>query len=116
MAHGVELLADGFRFTECPRWHDGRLYFIDMSDDRIFSLVPGGKAEVVAEVPHPAGIGFTADGDLLAVAAAACELRCIRDGKVERAISLAGIGFDLLNDMVIDDHGGAYIGGLGEGL
>jgi len=116
MARDVELLADGFRFLECPRWHDGRLYFIDMSDDKIFSLVPGGPAEVVAEVPHPAGIGFAANGDLLAVAAAARELRRIRNGKVEQTISLDGIGFDVLNDIVIDDTGGAYIGGLGEGL
>jgi sugar lactone lactonase YvrE len=116
MVRDVELLADGFRFLECPRWRDGRLYFVDMSDDKIFSLVPGGKAEVVAEVEHPAGIGFAANGDLLAIAAAARELRRMRNGKVEQTISLDGIGFDVLNDMVVDDKGGAYVGGLGAGL
>jgi sugar lactone lactonase YvrE len=116
MARRVDRLADGFRFTECPRWHGGAWYFVDMSDDRIFRLAPGSRPELFAEVPHPAGIGFTPDGDLLAVAASALELRRIRDGKVAQTISLAGIGFAVLNDMVMDARGGAYVGGLGEGL
>ena len=116
MAREVERLADGFRFIECPRWHDGQLYFVDMCDDRIYRLGPGGEAEVFAEVPHPAGIGWTPEGDLLAVAASALELRRIRNGRVVQTTSLAGIGFATLNDMVVDAHGGAYVGGLGEGL
>lgn len=116
MAREIERLADGFRFTECPRWHEGRLYFVDMCDDRIYRLAPGGKAEVFVELAHPAGIGWAPDGDLLAVAASALELHRIRDGRVVDRVSLAGIGFATLNDMVVDAHGGAYVGGLGEGL
>ncbi len=42
-----ERLATGFQFTEGPLWHpDGYLLFVDIRQELILKLVPGGKPEV----------------------------------------------------------------------
>ena len=59
-------LASGLSFTECPRWHDDRLFVSDFFSNRVLTVSPNGKIEVVAIVPgRPAGLGFQPDGCLL---------------------------------------------------
>src|SRR3954452_16713534 len=58
---GFELVADGFRFTEGPVWHeDGSLFFTDVPNDAIVRWHPDTGAQTWR---HPAGIpnGMTRD-------------------------------------------------------
>ena len=50
MALATTVLADGFVFTEGPRWREGRLWCSDMHDHRVVAIDPDGKVETVAEV------------------------------------------------------------------
>ncbi|MGK6323394.1 SMP-30/gluconolactonase/LRE family protein [Sphingomonas sp. DT-51] len=41
----VERVATGFTFTEGPLWHDGRLWFSDVSGDVLRAVDPSGRVE-----------------------------------------------------------------------
>jgi sugar lactone lactonase YvrE len=49
-----ETLVSGLSLTECPRWHDGRLYFSDFYTQRVLAVALDGTVQTVAEVPGPA--------------------------------------------------------------
>ena len=47
---------DGLTFPECPRWHDGALWFADVHAHKIMRMTADGHAEAVIENAHqPAG-------------------------------------------------------------
>ncbi|GAA1838515.1 SMP-30/gluconolactonase/LRE family protein [Pseudonocardia ailaonensis] len=112
-----ELLLDGLRFAECPRWHDGRLWFSDIFAHRVVAVSPAGDAEVVLQLGDedlPAGLGFLPDGRLLvANLARPVILRREADGTVSTHADLAAVAVGPLNDMVVDAEGRAYVGASG---
>jgi sugar lactone lactonase YvrE len=63
MTTGIQTLADsntGLRFTESPRWHDGKLWFLDIHDKRIKTVDLTGSVTTALELPFiPNGFGFT---------------------------------------------------------
>src|SRR5215469_2325743 len=62
----AEPFLSGLFFGECPRWHEGRLWYSDFFDHAVFSVSPDGERRV--EVPfegEPAGLGWLPDGRLL---------------------------------------------------
>ena len=67
--HTGRILIDstrGMKFTESPRWRDGRLWFLDIHDKRIKTADLGGRLETVVELPFlPNALGFRGDGSLL---------------------------------------------------
>ena len=42
-----ELLIDGFRFLEGPRWHEGRLWMSDMGGGKVYTLSETGELDVL---------------------------------------------------------------------
>jgi len=108
-------LVSGLSFTECPRWHDGRLYFSDFYTRRVLAVALNGTMETIAEVPgQPSGLGFLPDGRMLIVS--------MRDRKVMRRevdaslvehADLSGLAPWHLNDMLVADHGRAWVGNFG---
>ena len=56
-------------FTECPRWHDGRLWFVDFYTHAVYSVKEdGSELRTELEVPaQPSGLGWLPDGRLLVV-------------------------------------------------
>jgi len=110
-----ETLVSGLSLTECPRWHDGRLYFSDFYTQRVLAVGLDGTLETIAEVPgRPSGLGFLPDGHML--------IASMRDRKImrlERNSSLVEYA-DLwslapwhLNDMLVDYQGRAWVGNFG---
>ena len=50
----VEKVASGFVFNEGPMWHEGRLWFSDLGDNKIYAVSPDGKAELL--IDHAGGL------------------------------------------------------------
>jgi sugar lactone lactonase YvrE len=116
MASGtkLEVLLDGLKFGEGPRWHDGKLWFSDFYAHRVATVDLDGRDETIVEVPQrPSGLGWTLKGDLLVVSM--LDRRVLRfDGKALHLYAdLAALAAGLCNDMVVDAAGRAYVGNFG---
>jgi sugar lactone lactonase YvrE len=108
-------LIGGLSYTECPRWHDGRLYVSDFYTHRVLAIAMDGTAETVAYVPQqPSGLGFLPDGRMLIVS--------MRDRKVLRRefggdlvehADLSALAPWHLNDMLVAPDGRAWVGNFG---
>ena len=48
-----EVLLDGLKFPECPRWRDGKLWFSDMHAHKVMTVDLQGNAEVSLITPEP---------------------------------------------------------------
>lgn len=109
-----ETLIDGLRFPEGPRWHEGRLWFSDMHSQQVLAVDLDGSTEVIVHVPQdPSGLGWLPDGRLLVVSMRDRRLlRLDPEGLVELA-DLSSLARCHCNDMVVDDHGRAYVGNFG---
>jgi len=107
-----DTVLDGLAFPECPRWHDGALYFSDMHAGVVWKL--GETAEKVLELPSfPGGLGWTPDGTLQVVSMRDRRLmRLTANGLVPFA-DLSAIATGFCNDMVMDHEGRAYVGNFG---
>jgi len=111
----AEPFLSGLFFGECPRWHDGRLWYSDFFDDAVFSVSPDGERRV--EVPfdgEPAGLGWLPDGRLLINSRLdRAILRREEDGTLVRHGDLTPWATWHANDMVVAANGQAYAGNFG---
>jgi sugar lactone lactonase YvrE len=108
-------LLDGLSFTECPRWHDGRLYFSDRYTRRVLAVSIDGIVETYATIPGlPAGLGFLPDGRLLITSMRDHRvLRREHDGSIVEHADLTALAPGELNDMLVDQNGRAWVGNFG---
>ncbi len=112
----VSVVLDGFSYTECPRWHEGRLWIADFYTHQVVSvLADGSDLRVEAEVPQqPSGIGWLPDGRLLVVSMRDSRvLRREASGELVVHADLAPYVTGHPNDMVVDEQGRAYVGNFG---
>jgi len=110
----LEVLLDGLKFGEAPRWHDGKLWFSDFYTHRVATVGLDGRDETIVEVPQrPSGLGWTPKGELLVVSM--LDRRVLRfDGEtLHLHADLAALAAGLCNDMVVDAAGRAYVGNFG---
>ncbi len=115
MEYQGSVLREGVYYGECPRWHDGRLWYSDFFDHAVHALAPGGDDERVVELAaQPAGLGWMPDGSLLIVSM--LDRRVLRlgaDGSLGEHADLAQWAPFHCNDMVVDAAGRAYVGNFG---
>jgi sugar lactone lactonase YvrE len=111
----AEPFVDGLSFGECPRWHEGRLWYSDFYQGTVASAGPAGDVRVELEVPgEPAGLGWLPDGRLLVVSRKPrTELRREPDGRLSEHGDLNPAATFHGNDMVVDRAGRAYVGNFG---
>ena len=109
------MVVDGMTFTECPRWHDGTLYFADFYTHRVMSVVPGRDPQEVVTVPaQPSGLGWLPDGRMLVVSMRDRKvLRQEQSGELVEHADLSGVATGHVNDMVVAPSGIAYAGNFG---
>ena len=102
-------------FGECPRWHQGRLWYSDFFDHAVFSVSPEGERRTeVAFGGEPAGLGWLPDGRLLfASRLDRAIMRREPDGTVVRHGELTPWATWHANDMVVAQNGQAYAGNFG---
>lgn len=111
----LTLVADGLTWPESPRWRNGQLWLSDVHSFRLMRLDGKGGAQQVARVPgRPAGMGIMPDGRLLLATALDRQLLWVgADGTLSHAADLRPMTRSLLNDMVVDSKGRAWVGDTG---
>ena len=115
-------IIEGLCFPESPRWHDGKLYFVDMYQGQIYSSdtknSSKGNKELLLEWPNfVSGLGWMPNGDLLFVDMQAQQLmRRSEEGEISIHSDLSHLANGLCNDMVVDPDGNAYISSFGYDL
>jgi sugar lactone lactonase YvrE len=110
-----KLAVEGLAFPESPRWHDDRLWFSDVYDFALKTVDLSGQSRVVASVPgRPSGLGVLPDGRMLMATALERVLYAVDDdGTMQATADLSSLATGLLNDMVVDRQGRAYVGDTG---
>lgn len=111
----ISVVAEGFTYTEGPRWHDGHLYFVDFYTFAIYRVEDDGSVSKVLDVPEqPSGLGWLPDGRMLAVSMKDRKvLRVEPDGSVVEHANVYDLCTWHLNDMVVAPNGNAYAGHFG---
>ena len=111
----AEPFISGLFFGECPRWHDGRLWYSDFFDHVVLSVSPEGERRVeVAFDGEPAGLGWLPDGRLLINSRLdRAVMRREEDGTIVRHGDLTPWATWHANDMVVAANGQAYAGNFG---
>jgi sugar lactone lactonase YvrE len=111
-----EIAIADVRFAESPRWHDDELWFSETLAQRVVRLTGSGELREVGRLDgdRPSGLGWDQEGRLLIVAMfQRALLRQDQDGSLSCFADLSGITVGLINDMVVDRQGRAFIGNLG---
>jgi len=112
----TEVLVDGLKFPESPRWHDGKLWFSDILDCTVLVLGEDGAPHVVAQVPHwVSGLGWDPGGGLLIVSVPDSRILRFKEGVLEEAANLTDCAtveghHRMINDMIVGRNGDAYVG------
>jgi sugar lactone lactonase YvrE len=111
----AEPFVSGLYFGECPRWHEGRLWYSDFFDHAVFSVSPDGERRTEVDFDgEPAGLGWLPDGRLLINSRLdRAILRREPDGSLVRHGDLTPWATWHANDMVVADNGQAYAGNFG---
>ncbi|WIV52908.1 SMP-30/gluconolactonase/LRE family protein [Amycolatopsis nalaikhensis] len=111
----VKVVAKGFTYLEGPRWHNGRLYFVDFYTHTVNALNADGSIEQIAVVEQqPSGLGWLPDGRLLVVSMK--DRRILRqepDGTLVEHADISALCSGHANDMVVARNGQAYVGHFG---
>lgn len=115
-AREIRTVLSGMSYTECPRWHDGRLWFADFYTHAIYSVAEDGSdLRTEVEVPaQPSGFGWLPDGRLVFVSMR--DHRLMRqevDGSVVVHADVGDAAGGHLNDMVVDGEGRCWLGDFG---
>jgi sugar lactone lactonase YvrE len=111
----AEPFVSGLFFGECPRWHDGRLWYSDFFDNAVFSVSPDGERRVEVDFDgEPAGLGWLPDGRLLFNSRLERVIyRREPDGMLVQHGDLKPWATWHANDMVVASNGQAYCGNFG---
>ncbi|MGW0158216.1 SMP-30/gluconolactonase/LRE family protein [Mycobacterium sp. NPDC003323] len=107
----VQPLANGFCFGEGARWFEGLVWFSDMLGEAVHTVTLNGEMSTLPLPGHaPSGLGFRPDGTCLIVSTRHRQLLAYDGETVTVLADLADRVPADLGDMVVDDHGRAYIG------
>ena len=111
----VDIVADGLRMPECPRWHDEHLWFSDIRGDAVHRI-DDGHVEVVHRFPdgeEPAGLGWLPNGDLLVAGMARRLIYRICGGRATVHADVKPLAPHQINDMIVTSDGTAFVTQLG---
>jgi len=104
----------GLRFTESPRWHDGKLWFLDIHDKRIKTADLEGRVETAVELGFiPNAFGFRRDGSLLVGDAMQRQIHRWDGKALQPLANLADITTFCLSDGIVDAQDRMYVGDIG---
>jgi sugar lactone lactonase YvrE len=117
MTTGIRTLVDsskGLKFTESPRWHDGKLWFIDIHDKRIKTVDLSGSVATELELPFiPNAFGLTPDGAIVVGDAFQRKIYRRTGGALQQAADVSSLTTFCLSDGIVDAKGRLYVGDIG---
>jgi sugar lactone lactonase YvrE len=115
--HTGQILIDqtrGLRFTESPRWHAGKLWFLDIHDKAIKTADLDGQVATAVELPFiPNAFGFRRDGSLLVGDAMQRHIHRWDGRALEPVADLSAITTFCLSDGIVDAQDRMYVGDIG---
>ena len=110
----TEVLLDGLKFPESPRWHDDKLWFVDIDGHKVLTVDLDGNSETILERnDQVSGLGWLPDNKLLVVSMGDNTLLRLDPEGVKVVADLNEFNTVLCNDMVVDKKGRAYVGNMG---
>jgi sugar lactone lactonase YvrE len=111
----LSVVLDGGRYFEGPRWHSGRLWFVDCMERTLLSFGLSGRCEQHAKFADdtPCGLGVLPDGRIIVLTMHRKRLMAYADGQLSLYADLSGIANGTIDDMIVDGLGRAYVGDLG---
>ena len=110
----TEVLLDGLIFPESPRWHEDKLWFVDMEDHKVMTVDLKGNTETILEISsRVSGLGWLPDNKLLVVSMDDNYLLRLDPEGIKMVADFNEFGPVLMNDIVVDKKGRAYVGNFG---
>jgi sugar lactone lactonase YvrE len=111
----LKTLLDGGRYYEGPRWHEGRLWFVDCMARKLLSLTLAGECTEHASFADdtPCGLGILPDGRIVVLTMFRKRLHAFAGGALSLYADLSGVAAGTIDDMIVDGAGRAYVGDLG---
>jgi len=104
----------GLKFTESPRWHDGKLWFLDIHDQRIKTAGLDGRLDTALELPFkPNGFGFRRDGSILVGDALQRQIHRWDGTALQPVADLGDITCFCLSDGIVYAQDRIYVGDIG---
>jgi len=102
------------KFTESPRWRDGKWWCLDIHGQAIRTVDLQGHVHTVLDLPFkPNGFGFRRDGSLMVGDALRRKIHRW-DGRVLTQVAdLSAMTVFCLSDGIVDGHDRMYIGDIG---
>ncbi len=108
------VLVNSLGFPECPRWHNGKLWFSDMNTGWVMTVDSEGRTEKIVKVHgQPAGLGWLPDGKLIVVSMTNRCLMRMDSAGLFKVADMSALASYHCNDMVVNSRGMAYIGNFG---
>jgi len=113
--NGLTTLLDSGKYYEAPRWHDGRLWFVDCLARTLQSIDPSGECREHATFDDdtPCGTGVLPDGRLVILTMFRKRLFVFAESKLVPYADLSRVAAGVIDDMIVDGRGRAYVGDLG---
>lgn len=113
----LKTVFDGGKYLEAPRWHQGRLWFVDCMARTLLSIGPSGDRQEHATFDDtPCGTGILPDGRLIVLTMFRKQLLAYADGQLSLYADLSDIATGTIDDMIVDGLGRAWVGDLGFNL
>jgi sugar lactone lactonase YvrE len=117
MTTHIKTLVDstmGLKFTESPRWYNGKLWFIDIHDKRIKTVDLSGSVETALELPFiPNGFGLTPEGTVVVVDAFQRRIHRNAGAALQQVADISDLTQFCLSDGIVDAQGRLYVGDIG---
>ena len=117
MAHHIKTLADsptGLKFTESPRWYNGKLWFIDIHDKRIKTVDLSGSVATILELPFiPNAFGLTYEGTVVVGDAFQRRIHRLEGTALKQVADISDLTNFCLSDGIVDAQGRLYVGDIG---
>src|SRR5437763_806115 len=101
-------------YFEGPRWHRGRLWFVDSLARSVLSVSLDGDCRKECELDGICGgIGFMPNGDLIATSMFDRKLLRYDGARVSLQADLSAVAAGTIDDMIVDGRGRIWVGDLG---
>jgi sugar lactone lactonase YvrE len=117
MTTAAKTLADatkGLKFTESPRWHDGKLWFIDIHGKQVKTVDLSGSVATVLDLPFiPNAFGLTPEGAIDVGDAFQRRIYRMTGGALEEVADISNLTTFCLSDGIVDARGRLYVGDIG---